>query len=98
VSVNDNVSVLSGDRSRIFTGLGTCKSPFLLLLLLRLRAAEVGDRRFGVRGADGEACSACSESFGDGDDDDDESVGVSGVVVVLLQNEPGIKSCSQTKP
>jgi hypothetical protein len=97
VSVDDNVSVLSGDRSRIFTGLGTCRSPFLLLLLLRLRAAEVGDRRFGVRGADGEACIACSESFGD-DDDDDGSIDVSGVVVVLLQSEPGIKSCSQTKP
>lgn len=90
MSITDSVSVLSGDRSRIFTGFGTCKSPFLLFLLLRLRDAEVGDRNFDepaeVRGIR-------SEPF---DDDNDESgvVGESGVVDRLLHREPGIKSCS----
>jgi len=91
--VADNVSVLSGERSRIFTGFGTCKSPFLLFLLQRLRDAEVGDRNLDGLVADGEVRGICSEPF---DDDDDEAgfVGVSGVVDRLLHSEPGIKSCS----
>lgn len=93
MSIADSVSVLNGDRSRIFTGFGTCKSPFLLFLLQRLRDAEVGDRNLDGLVADGEVRGICSELF---DDDDDEAgvVGVSGVVDRLLHSESGIKSCS----
>lgn len=97
MSVADTVSVLSGDRSRIFTDFGTCKSLFLLFPLLRLRDAEVGDRKFDEPVRDDEVRGTCSEAFDDDDDDEAEVVGVSGVVDRLLHSEPGIKSCSSNR-
>jgi hypothetical protein len=94
VSAADNVSVLSGERCRVFTGSGTCRNPFLLFLLLRLRAAEFDDRKFDEPVADDEVRGICSEPFDDDDDDEAEVGGVSGVVVRLLHSKPGIKSCS----
>jgi hypothetical protein len=72
--------VVKEDRNGVFLDCGE------LWLRLRLRYAELGERKLVDPVADGRVRGIRNESFDDDDDDDDaademESVGVSGVVV-----------------